>query len=223
LELKFRDEAGRAVKLGDYFGRKPVILSLVYYECPMLCTITLNAVGRMLKGLPFNAGREFQVVTVSINPKETPGLAKQKKDSHIADYGRPGAEQGWHFLTGDEPAIRRLADAVGFRYSYDPATGQYAHAAGIMVATPKGRLARYYYGVEFPPRDVKFGLMEASADRIGSPVDQVLLFCYHYDSATGRYTPIVRSGLRLAGLATVAGLGLLIVMLLRRNPRMLHG
>jgi protein SCO1/2 len=224
LDLEFRDESGRRVKLAEYFTGKPVILSLVYYECPMLCTVTLNAVGRMLKGLPFDAGKEFQIVTVSINPRETPELARQKKDAHIAAYGRPGAEKGWHFLTGEEPQIRKLAATVGFRYRYDAARDEYAHAAGIMVATPKGKLARYYYGVEFPPRDVKFGLMEASANRIGSPVDKVLLFCYHYDATTGRYTSWVQSAVRLGGIATVAGLGLLIgTLLLRRGPRVSHG
>ncbi len=217
LDLVFRDESGQSVKLGRYFHGKPVVLSLAYYECPMLCTVVLNGLGRTLKAVPFDMGKDFEVVTVSINPKETPALAAAKKATHIDNYHRPGAAEGWHFLTGDEPSIKALADAVGFRYTYDPATGQYAHAAGIMIATPEGKLARYFYGVEFPARDVKFGLMEAASNRIGSPVDQILLFCYHYDASVGKYTTGVMTVLRAAGIATVLALLVFGFVSLRRE------
>ena len=157
LDLVFRDETGHAVKLGDYFGGKPVILALVYYECPMLCTLTLNGLVRSMRVLPFDAGSQYTVVTVSFNPRETPALAAAKKKEYLAHYARPGGEAGWHFLTGDEPSIRQLAQAVGFHYNYDQPSGQYAHAAGLIVLTPKGRTARYFYGVEYSPQDVRLG------------------------------------------------------------------
>ncbi|HWR54841.1 MAG TPA: SCO family protein [Bryobacteraceae bacterium] len=213
LDLPFRDEAGRSVTLRDYFKRKPVMLALVYYECPMLCTVVLNGITRSLKMVPFTPGRDFEIVLVSINPRETPALARTKKDTYLGEYGRPGNEAGWHFLTGEESSIKPLADAVGFRYAWDEELQQYAHAAGMMVATPEGRLARYYYGVEFIPQHVKFGLMEAAQNRIGSPVDKVLLYCYHYDATTGKYTPWVMASIRTAGFATVFGLIALIGLL----------
>lgn len=219
LDLPFRDETGRAVTLRDYFKTKPVMLALVYYECPMLCTVVLNGITRSLKMVPFTPGRDFEIVLVSINPRETPELARTKKATYISEYGRSGAESGWHFLTGEESSIKPLADAVGFHYAWDEELQQYAHAAGMMVATPEGRLARYYYGVEFVPQDVKFGLMEASQNRIGSPVDKVLLYCYHYDAATGKYTPWVMTSVRTAGAATVFGIGALIGLLLLRRER----
>jgi protein SCO1/2 len=219
LDLPFHDETGRAVTLRDYFKTKPVMLALVYYECPMLCTVVLNGITRSLKMVPFTPGRDFEIVLVSINPRETPELARTKKATYISEYGRSGAESGWHFLTGEETSIKPLADAVGFHYAWDEELQQYAHAAGMMVATPEGRLARYYYGVEFIPQDVKFGLMEASQNRIGSPVDKVLLYCYHYDAATGKYTPWVMTSVRTAGAATVFGIGALIGLLLLRRER----
>lgn len=217
LDLAFFDEAGRKVSLRDYFGEKPVLLTLVYYRCPMLCNLVLNGTVTALRSLSFDAGQEFQVVTVSIDPRETPELAAAKKQGYLQRYGRPEAATGWHFLTGQELEIRQLADAVGFRYSYDAETGQYAHAAGIMLLTPEGRLSRYFYGVEYDPRDLRFGIIEASHNRIGTVVDQLLLFCYHYDPLTGKYGVLVMRVLRIAGVATVLALGALVIVLLRRE------
>ena len=203
LEAAFRDENGQPVTLSQYFGRRPVILTLVYYECPMLCTQVLNGVVSALKVMNFTAGEEFDVVTVSFNPTETPAMAAAKKDTYLAKYGRPQAADGWHFLTGKQPAIDALTRAVGFRYTVDPATGQYVHASAIMVLTPQGRVSKYFYGIEYPPKDIRLGLIEASGGKIGTPVDQVLLYCYHYDPHSGKYSMIVMNVLRLAGAATV--------------------
>src|SRR6185295_13612194 len=202
LDLVFRDESGAPVQLGTYFGSKPVILSLAYYECPMLCTLVLNGLASALKVLSFDAVKEFEVVTVSINPADTPGLAAAKKQTYLKEYGRPGVAAGWHFLTGDAAAIARLADAVGFHYKWVPEQQQFAHAAGIMVLTPQGKLARYFYGVEFSPRDLRLGIIEAAQNRIGSAVDQLLLFCFHYDPATGRYGAAAMGSVRTAGALT---------------------
>ncbi len=220
LDLIFRDEEGRAVRLGTYFGEKPVILSLVYYECPMLCTLILNGLVRSLRALSFTAGKEFTVLTVSFDPREGSELAAAKKQAYMRVYGRPEAERGWHFLTGEEAAIRRLTEAVGFRYAFDSETGQFAHASGIMVLTPQGRIARYFYGIEYAPRDLRLGLVEAAQGKIGSPVDQILLYCYHYDPKVGRYSLIVMNVLRLAGVATVLVLGGFLVVMFRRDRRM---
>lgn len=219
LELVFRDEAGRSTRLGDYFGGKPVVLSFVYYECPMLCTMVLNGLVRSLRAISFDAGDQFDVLTVSINPRETPALAAEKKKVYLQHYSRPGATGGWRFLTGEETAIRQLAAAVGFRYAYDPATGLYSHASGIMILTPQGRVARYFYGVEYSARDLRLGLVEASANKIGSPVDQVLLFCFHYDPATGKYGAVVMRTVRAAGVATLAALGTFLLLMFRRERR----
>jgi protein SCO1/2 len=219
LDLPFRDESGRTVALSEYFGSKAVILTLNYYECPMLCTLELKGLTAALKTMSLQPDRDFRIVTVSINPKETPALAAGKKAVHVRDYGRPGAQAGWHFLTGEPGSIRRLAEAVGFRYSLDEETGQYAHAAGIMVLTPDGRLSRYFYGVEFSPRDLRWGLVESSMGRIGSVVDQVLLFCYHYDPATGRYGMAALSTMRWAGAATALALAAGVALALRREKR----
>jgi protein SCO1/2 len=217
LDLGFRDEAGRAVTLGDYFGKKPVVMALVYYDCPMLCTQVLNGLASALQVLKFDAGREFNVVLVSIDPKETPQLAAAKKKTYLERYQRSGAAAGWHFLTGEQAAIHRLAQSVGFRYAYDPKTGQYAHAAAILVLTPEGKIAQYYHGIEYPPRDLRLGLVEASKNRIGSVVDRVLLYCYHYDPAKGRYGAVAMNILRLAGLATLLAMGSFIFLSLRRD------
>lgn len=219
LDLQFADESGARVRLGDYFGEKPVILTLVYYECPMLCTLILNGTVRALRTLEFSAGQEFEIVTVSIDPGETPALAAQKRAEYLDIYRREGAESGWHFLTGEEEQIRALAESVGFRYAYDPETDEYAHASGIMVLTPGGVVARYFYGVEYSPRDLRLGLIEASESRIGSPVDQVLLFCYHYDPLTGKYSFTIMNILRVAGALTLLGIVTLIVTLLRREAK----
>ncbi|MGH9648866.1 MAG: SCO family protein [Terriglobales bacterium] len=226
LDLSFRDDEGRSVRLGDYFGKKPVVMALVYYDCPMLCTQVLNGLASALQVLKFDAGREFNLVLVSIDPKETPQLAAAKKKSYLERYQRSGAAAGWHFLTGEQTAIEQLAQAVGFRYVYDPKTGQYAHAAAIMVLTPEGKIAQYYYGIEYPPRDLRLGLVEASKDHIGSVADRVLLYCYHYDPAKGRYGAVAMNVLRLAGVATVLVLGTFIFLSLRRDfaqPRMRAG
>lgn len=217
LDLEFRDEDGRQVRLATYFGSRPVILVLAYYECPMLCTLVLNGLTSALRVLSFDIGKQFEVVTVSIDPQETPALAMAKKEAHLKQYARSGAGDGWHFLTGEQSSIARLADAVGFRYRYDPATGQFAHAAAIMVLTPKGKIARYFYGVEFAPRDLRLGLIEAAEERIGSPVDQVLLYCFHYDPATGKYGAMTMNLLRLGGVITVLALGLFMVVMWRRD------
>jgi protein SCO1/2 len=218
LDLPFTDETGRTVRLGEYFGRRPVILALVYYECPMLCTQVLNGLVSALGVMNFEAGREFDVVAVSFNPKEGPGLASQKKAAYMERYDRPHTAGGWHFLTGSEDSIRRLTSAVGFRYTFDDESKQFAHGAAIQVVTPKGTLARYFYGIEFSARDIRFGLIEASEERIGTPIDDVLLLCYHYDPSSGKYGAAVLGLVRLGAIATVlAFLGFLTVSLRRER------
>jgi protein SCO1/2 len=207
------------VALAEYFGEKPAILSLVYYECPMLCTLVLNGLLRSLRTLSFDAGNQFSIVTLSIDPKETSELASQKKVEYISQYKREGAEKGWHFLTGEEEAVKTLADTIGFRYAYQPETGQYAHASGIMVVTPQGNVARYFYGVEYATRDLRLALVEAADGKIGSPVDQLLLYCYHYDPTTGKYGLLIMHVIRLAGVATVFALGGFIIAMLLRDRR----
>ena len=203
LDLPFRDESGARVTLRDYVRDKPVILVPAYYECPMLCTIVLNGVVSALRALPFDIGREFRVVTVSFNPHETSELAAAKKAGYLNEYRRPGAEAGWHFLVGDDTSIRPLMDAIGFRYTWDAAASQYAHASGLVVLTPEGRISHYFYGVEFPPKDLRLALVEASAERIGSVVDQILLFCFHYDPSTGRYGRVALNAVRAGGVLTL--------------------
>jgi protein SCO1/2 len=218
LDLVFQDESGKDVRLGQYFGQKPVVLVLAYYDCPMLCTIVLNGVLHSVKELKYNIGQEFEVVTVSFDPTEKFPLAAAKKAIYVGLYGRPNANAGWHFLTGDEPSIRQLTQAVGFRYNYDPQTKQYFHATGIMVLTPDGHLARYFYGIRYPSGNLRLALVEASQGKIGSPVDQVLLYCSQYDPATGKYSVIVSHVLKLAALATVLSLGgLVLAMSLTRK------
>jgi protein SCO1/2 len=199
LELTFRDETGQTVQLSRYFGQRPVVLALVYYECPMLCNMVLNGMLRAFRTLSFNIGNEFDVVTVSFNPKEGPVLARAKQASYLDKYRRTGADKAWHFLTGDEPNIQKLAQAVGFRYTWDPVHNQFAHASGIMVLTPTGRIARYFYGIEYPPNDLRLGIIEASNGKIGSPVDAVLLYCFHYDASTGRYSLLISNIVKLLG------------------------
>jgi len=217
LDLVFRDEAGRPVALRSLFRGRAVVLSLVYYECPMLCTLTLNGLGSALSVLTFDAGKDFDVLTVSFEPKETPALAAAKKKTYLARYRRPGAGEGWHFLTGDAPAIAALTKAVGFRYAWDTETRQYAHPAGLVVLTPDGRIARYMYGVEYAPRDLRLALVEASQRRIGNPVDTILLYCYQYDPTRGRYAASVLRLVRLGGILTVLGLGAFVLLSLRRE------
>ena len=217
LDLVFRDETGHPVQLGQYFGAKPVILALVYYECPMLCTLTLNGLVSALKAVSFDVGNQFNVVIVSFKPSETPQLAASKKQTYLKSYGRPGTDVGWHFLTGDEASIKRLTEAVGFRYRWVPEQNQFAHAAGITVLTPSGKIARYFFGVEYSPRDLRLGLVEAAAEHIGSPVDQLLLYCFHYDPATGKYGAVVMNIVRLGGALTVLILGVSLFVMWRHD------
>ncbi len=217
LDLMFRDETGKSVRLGDYFGSKPVILALVYYKCPMLCTLTLNGLERTMRVMPLDVGNQYNVVTVSFDPRETPALAAAKKEEYLAHYGRPGGAAGWHFLTGEEPSIRQLTDIVGFHYNYDAQSGQYAHTTGLVILTPQGKIARYFYGVEFSPRDLRLSLVEASANKIGSPVDEILLFCFHYDPATGKYGLVIMRVIQIAGVVTVLALGSFMMLMLLRE------
>jgi protein SCO1/2 len=217
LDAAFVDETGRAVRLGDYFGRRPVVLSLAYYGCPMLCTLSLNGLASALKTLSFDAGREFDVVTVSFEPKETPAQAAAAKKTYLERYGRPAAASGWHFLTGDAAAVAAITRAVGFRYVWDEETNQYAHPTGVVVATPQGRIARYLYGVEYAPKDLRFAVVEASSGRVGSPVDQLLLYCYEYDPVRGRYGAAILRTVRFLGILTVLGLVTLIAALRYRE------
>ncbi len=219
LDLFFRDDTGKQVQLGDYFGKRPVVLQLVYYQCPMLCTLALNGTLRAFRASSFTAGREFEAVTVSINPEETPALAGAKKAVYLGKYGRPAAANGWHFLTGQEPAIHALADAVGFQYAYDPASKQYAHTTGLLVLTPEGRVARYQYGVEYSARDLEFSIVDASHGKIGSPAEKFLLFCFHYDPAAGKYSTAVMNILRASSIAVFLALGTFIAVMVRRDQR----
>jgi protein SCO1/2 len=216
LDLRFRDEAGRDVKLGDYFNGKPIVLMLVYYGCPMLCDQVLNGTVGAFQALTFTPGKEFEVVTVSFDPREGPELAAKKKETYLKRYRREGSANGWHFLTGDKEAIDSLAQSVGFHYVWDDESKQFAHASAIMVATPEGRLSHYFYGIEYSPKDLRLALIESSAGKIGSPVDALILYCYHYDPATGKFAPVM-AVLRGAGVLTVAGLVGLLLFLRRRT------
>jgi len=220
LDLAFRDEEGKSVRLGDFFGRRPIVLSLVYFDCPALCTEVLNGELRTMKAISLDLGKDFDAVTVSFEPKDTPALAKAKRDVYAGQYGRPGAAAHWHFLTGEQQSIDALTDAVGFRYAYDASVRQYAHAAAILTLTPDGRIDRYFYGAQYPARDVRLGLVEASEGKIGSLTDQALLYCYQYDPMTGKYGLVVMNVLRAAGGLTVLSLGaFLLVMFLRERKR----
>lgn len=222
LDLVFRDENGQEVKLGKYFGQKPVVLALVYYDCPMLCTQILNGMVTSFRVLPFQIGKEFDVVTVSFDPRETAALAASKKQVYI-DYlpekMHEGAKNGWHFLTGDAANVESIADAIGFRYHYDEKTKQFAHASAIMVATPEGKLSHYFYGVNYSARDLRFGLMEASQNKIGSITEQLSLYCYMYDPTTGKYGAAVMRVVRIAGVITLIGIIAMIFLLKSHNPR----
>lgn len=222
LNLEFRDESGKVVTLGQYFtGQRPVVLTLVYYECPMLCTEVLNGLVRALRVLPANwvLGRDFDIVTVSFNPAETPELAQAKKNTYLAQYKKPEAGAGWHFLTGKEPSIRRLTQSVGFRYVYDEKLGQYAHAAAIMLLTPEGKVSRYFYGVDYPPKDLRLGLTEASNGKAGGLSEQILLLCYHYDPVIGRYSLLTLRLVQIGGIVTLLALGTFLFIMFRRDWR----
>jgi protein SCO1/2 len=220
LDLVFRDESGQQVKLGQYFGKKPVVLAFVYYDCPMLCTQVLNGMVTSFRVLPFQVGNEFDVVTVSFDPRESNTLAAAKKKvyvNYLPENMRANANNGWHFLTGDQANITQLTDAAGFHYRWDEETKQFAHASAIMVTTPQGKLSRYFYGIEYAPRDLRLGLIESSANKIGSRVDQLLLYCYHYDPATGKYGAAIMRVMRVAGVLTVLGILAMMLFLKAKN------
>jgi protein SCO1/2 len=207
LGVTFRDEAGNPVTLGDCVHGKPTILVLAYYRCPMLCTQVLNGVLEAARGIPFELGKDYNIVTVSFDDREGPELAAAKKATYVEQLGRPSAERGWHFLTGERDSIARVAGAVGFSFRYDPKQDQFAHASGIMILTPEGKVSRYFFGIKFPAGDVRLSLVEASAGKVGRPIDQLLLYCYHYDPGTGKYTPVVMNVMRLGGVVTLLALG----------------
>lgn len=215
----FVDEAGNSVRLGEYFREKPVVLALAYYECPMLCDLVLQAMVGSFKALKLTPGEDFEVVVVSIDPGENAGLAAEAKKELVARYGKPETAAGWHFLTGSKTSIDKLASSVGFRYTYMGERDEYAHAAGIVVLTPEGKISRYLLGVEFAPRDLRLALVESADGKIGSVVDQVLLYCFHYDPVIGRYSAVTLNIVRLAGALTAIGLVLMVVLMLRRETR----
>jgi protein SCO1/2 len=219
LQASFQDEFGRTVKLDSYFHQgKPVVLALVYYECPMLCTQVLNGLASTLRMMKLEMGKDYDVLTVSFDPREKPELAASKKRAYLQRYGHPNAQNYWHFLTGDEPNIRALTEAVGFHYQWDPTIQQYAHATGIMVLTPDGVLSKYFYGIEYSPKDLRLGLVDASENHIGTVVDRVLLYCYHYDPRTGKYGAVITNVIRVAGGLTVLILGTFVIILFKRGP-----
>jgi protein SCO1/2 len=222
LAVEFRDENGQAVRFGDYFNKgRPVVLALVYYECPMLCNQVLNGLTGSLKGVSLEAGTDFDVIAISFDAKEfdKPELAKNKKASYIERYGRLGAEKGWHFLTGKQESIDAITQAAGFSYEWDEKSNQFAHASAIMIVNPDGKLSRYFYGIDYSPKDVKFGLIESADNKIGSVADKLLLYCFHYDPSTGKYGFAILNGLRLTAIATLLGMGLMGFVFWRRNKR----
>jgi len=219
LDLPFKDEAGRAVKLGDFFGRKPVVLTFVYYDCTMLCTEVLNGVESSLRVLNETIGKEFDVVTVSFDPKETPILAAGKKKAYLERYKRPEAAQGWHFLTGEQSSIEALTKAAGFNYFWDEASHQFAHASGIVIVTPGGKVSRYFFGIDYAPRDVKFALIESSNEKIGTLADRLLLYCYHYDPAKGNYGFVAMRAVRIGGAVTILALVGFVFVSIRRDQK----
>ena len=221
-DLEFRDETGKPVHLEDFFGRKPLILNLVYYNCPMLCGEVLSGLESALRVLKFDVGKEFDVLTISFDPRETPQMAVAKKAEFLKRYGRPGAAAGWHFLTGPQTSIDALTTAAGFQYQYDTKTQQFAHATAIMILTPEGKIAQYYYGVEFAPKDLRLGLVQASQNKIGTVVDEVLLYCYHYDPDKGKYGAIISRILKLAAAATILLLGGFLIVMFRLGPSSAH-
>jgi protein SCO1/2 len=218
-ELVFRDENGKSVRIGDFFGKKPIVLSLVYFDCPALCTEVLNGELRTMKAISLDLGKDFDAVTVSFEPKDTPALARAKRDVYAGQYGRPEAADHWHFLTGEQQSIDALTNVVGFHYAYDSSIRQYAHAAAIIVLTPDGRIDRYFYGVIYPARDLRLGLVEASEGKIGTLTDHALLYCYQYDPMTGKYGVVVMNVLRAAGGLTVLLLGIFMTMMFLRERK----
>jgi protein SCO1/2 len=219
LDAPFRDENGNVAPLGKYFGKRPVVLALVYYDCPMLCTQILNGIVRAAKVLTFKPGEEYDVVAISFDARETPAQARAKKALYMRSYGHPETAGAWHFLTGDIASVKKITDAVGFRYVWDSHTGQFAHASAIYILTPQGRLSKYFFGIDYSPKDMRLAMIEASNNKIGNPVDQVLLFCYHFDPHSAKYTPFALGLLRVAGAATVFTLGGFVLIMLRRESR----
>jgi protein SCO1 len=222
LDTQFKDESGNMVKLGSFFGNgRPVVVAFVYYECPMLCNQVLNGLTGSLKGISFDAGKEFDVVAISFDAKEfdKPDLAKNKKANYLERYGRPGSEKGWHFLTGTEESIAAVTSAAGFSFKWDEKSGQFAHAAGVMVATPEGKMSRYYYGIDYSPKDLKFGIMESAESKVGNPAEQLLLYCYHYDPATGKYGLAILRVMRLGGIVTLIGMAAMGFVFWKRNKK----
>lgn len=220
LETEFKDENGKTVRIGEFFNQgRPVVLAFVYYECPMLCNEVLNGLTGTLKGISFDAGREFDVVAISFDAKENekPDLARNKKESYMNRYGRPGTEKGWHFLTGSDASIQAVTQAAGFGFEWDEKSNQFAHAGGIMITTPDGKLARYFYGIDYAPRDVKFGIMEAGESKVGSAAEQLMLYCFHYDPSTGKYGLAVLSVMRIMAVFTLIGMGAMGLVFWRRN------
>jgi protein SCO1/2 len=226
LDAQFKDENGETVNLSNYFNKgRPVVLALVYYECPMLCNEVLNGLTGSLKGIAFDAGKDFDVVAISFDARENDkaDLAKNKKNSYMARYERPGTEKGWHFLTGAQSEIDKVTDAVGFKYEFDKQTNQFAHAGGIMVLTPEGKVSRYLYGIDYAPKDLKFSLMESAESKIGNPVEKLFLYCYHYDPASGKYGLTILSILRLLSIATIFGMGVMFIAFWRHNKNKAAG
>jgi protein SCO1/2 len=219
LDLEFRDEAGKTVRLSQYFGEKPVILTLVYFRCPMLCTQVLNGLLKSSQAIQLAMGKDYDVISVSIDPDETPAMAAAKKQRYVDSYRRAGAAEGWHFLTGNQASIDRLTRAVGYRYRYDANSDQFAHPSGIVVLTPHGKISRYFYGIDYPPGNLRLALVESSQNRIGTLVDQVLLLCFHYNPATGKYGLVISRVMQLAGLITVGVLGSFLIAMYRLERR----
>jgi protein SCO1/2 len=219
LDLHFRDEQGRDVTLGSYFDKRPVILALVYYDCPMLCSEVLQGAVGALRALQFSAGKDFDFVAVSFDPRETPEIAAEKRKVYVGRYHRDGGEQGFHFLTGKDAEIKALTEKVGFRYVWDDHSKQFAHGSGLILVTPEGKVAQYYYGIEYSPNDMRLGIIEASKGKLGNVVDAVLLYCYHYDPVTGKYGARIVNAMRIGAAMTMLLLGTFIVVSLRAERR----
>jgi protein SCO1/2 len=219
LDATFKDETGKSVKLGDYFGKKPVVLTFAYFTCPMLCGLTMTGLTGSLKGMNLDVGKDFEVITLSFEPKDTPEMARAKKENALSRYGRKGTEGGWHFLTGEQAQIERVTKAAGFRYEWDEKDKQYAHATGIVVVTPEAKIARYLFGVEYAPRDLRLSLVEASQNKLGTAVDKLLLLCFHYDPKAGRYGALAINSMRAGGAVTVLAVGALAIVLTRRTKK----
>jgi protein SCO1/2 len=219
LDARFADEEGRPVTLGDYFGKKPIVLAFVYYQCPMLCPLVMNGISSALKVVPFTAGQEFDVVLISFDARDTPAAANAKKRAHLQHWATPETANGWHFLTGEESEIRRVTSAAGFNYEWDESSQQFAHVSGLLVTTPDGRLSRYFYGVEYSPRDLRLALVDSGQGRLGSVVEELLLYCFHYDPTSGRYGAVFMNIMRLGAVLTVGLVAGFIVLMRWRESR----